>query len=83
MHFEYEVEKIIGKVERPTAVRYIVRWRGWGPDNDTEELVSNLSDEMIAAFEARNDTNEQYVAEKIIAKEKTKFLVRFFFPIRA
>ena len=66
---EYEVEKIVGKVVWPTGVRYIVRWRGWGPDDDTEEPVCNLSDEMIAAFEASNDTNEQYVA--------TKFLVRW------
>ena len=48
-----------------------------GADDDTEEPASNLSDEMIAAFEASNDTNEQGVAEKIIAKEKTKFLVRW------
>ena len=39
--------------------------------------MSNLSDEMIAVLEASNDTNEQCVAEKIIAKEKTKFLVRW------
>ena len=32
---------------------------------------------MIAEFEASNGTNEQYVAEKILAKEKTKFLVRW------
>ena len=30
-----------------------------------------------AAFEASNDTNEGYVAEKIVAKEKTEFLVRW------
>ena len=59
MRFEYEVGKIVGKVVRPTGVRYIVRRRGWGPENDTEEPVSKLSDEMIAAFEASNDTNEQ------------------------
>ena len=74
---EYELEKIVAKVVPPTGVRYIVRWRGWGPDDDTEEPASNLSHEMIAAFEASNDMNEQYVAEKIIAKVKTKFLVRW------
>ena len=67
----------VGKVVRPTDVQCTVRWRGWGPDNETEEPACNLSDEMIAAFEASNDTNEQYVAEQIIPKEKTKLLVRW------
>ena len=46
----------------------------YAKNGDTKEHASNLSDEMIAAFEA-NDKEQSCVAESFAAKLKTKYLV--------
>ena len=42
--YEYEVQakKMVGKVLRPTVVGCVRGWRGWGSDDETEEVVCNL-----------------------------------------
>jgi hypothetical protein len=51
---EYEVEKIITHRKKGRDVQYLVRWKGYGPEDDTWEPERNL----------RNASNilQQYLA---------------------
>ena len=58
---EYEVEKLLQKRSirrgRGWSTQYLVRWLGYGPEDDTWETESELrrnASEMIDTFEARN-----------------------------
>jgi len=49
----FEVERILGKKKAGGSLLYQVRWKGFGPEEDTWEPARNLRNlqEMVAAFE--------------------------------
>lgn len=49
----FEVERITGKKKVGSSVQYRVRWKGFGPEEDTWEPARNLKNlqEMLAKFE--------------------------------
>lgn len=52
---EYEVERILQDDDRGGIRQYLVRWKGYGPENDTWEPASNLQGcaKVIADYEKR------------------------------
>lgn len=52
----YKVEQLLDKrVEhtgRRTVVKYLVRWEGYGPEDDTWEPVSHIDSDLVAEYEA-------------------------------
>jgi hypothetical protein len=41
---EYEVEEVVGKrMTKEKGVEYLIRWKNYGPEDDTWELVEGLS----------------------------------------
>ena len=52
----YEIEKIIGHKGEGDDRMYLIRWKGWGPEHDTWEPVSNIhTDEAIQDYLATLD----------------------------
>lgn len=53
----FEVESLLKKryrrLGRGGRWEYLVRWRGYGPDDDTWEPVNNIDRSLVDAFEAR------------------------------
>ena len=39
---EFEVEAILGHEERNGVILFHIRWRGYGPEDDTLEPIENL-----------------------------------------
>ena len=51
-HEEYEVEKILDSRHYRKQLQYLVRWKGYGPKDDSWQPVKNLSGakELITEF---------------------------------
>lgn len=48
---EYEVEKIVGHKQEGRQISYRIRWKGWGPKDDTWEPEEDLNcDEMLEKY---------------------------------
>ena len=52
---EYEIEKLLDSaVAEDGTILFRVRWKGYGPKDDTWEPRSNLPREMVSAYEQRH-----------------------------
>lgn len=53
---EYEVERILDTEQKDGKIKYLVRWKGYGPNDDTWEPVKNLqhSQQLVRQFHLRN-----------------------------
>lgn len=61
---DYLLDKRIRRLGRGKRVEYLVRWTGYGPEDDTWEPLSNLSgaQEAIAAYEAAHPATSEVPA---------------------
>jgi hypothetical protein len=52
---EYEVAKVVGKRNMETSIEYLVRWKNYGPEDDTWEPVAGLSKarKVVRDFESQ------------------------------
>ena len=52
---EFEVEKIVGKKKEGRKILYQVRWKGYGPSEDTWQKTSDLRNakDAIKAYESK------------------------------
>jgi hypothetical protein len=59
----FEVDRLLDKrtrrVGRAQRVEYLVRWMGYGPEDDQWEPASNIDDGLISAFEQTHHTHNQ------------------------
>nr|XP_022342146.1 chromobox protein homolog 1-like [Crassostrea virginica] len=67
---EYEVDKILQQRKRKGVLEYLVRWRGYGAENDSWEPGKNLKDcaEKIKAF---NDNEKANTTPKRRSRKST------------
>ncbi len=61
----YEVDAIIKKRHARGRIQYRVRWMGWGPEYDEWRPESDISDELVEAYE-----DEQIAAARRAARAK-------------
>jgi hypothetical protein len=40
---EYEVAEVVGKRQMENGIEYLVRWKNYGPEDDTWEPAAGLS----------------------------------------
>jgi len=73
---EYIVEKILDKrIEEKKIAYYLIKWKGYGDEENTWEPKSNLSSEMIKEYEKRqiqNQGNEKQDFDDIPDYEKKR-----------
>ena len=56
---EYIVEKILDKrIEERKTVYYLIKWKGYGDEDNTWEPKLNLGSEMIKEYENRQIQNQ-------------------------
>jgi len=51
-YVEMLLDKRVRKAGRHTHVEYLVRWKDYGPQDDSWVVASNIEDSLIAAYEA-------------------------------
>ena len=56
---EYEVERILDKRVRRGRAEYLVRWRGYGPDDDWWLSANKISPGLIDEFEPRKQSRKR------------------------
>lgn len=73
----FEVECILGQIETPDGTKYHVRWKGFGPEEDTYEPFENLENcpEILEAYynkvyEDNRKKNEKESKKKLTKKTK-------------
>merc|ERR1712223_557941 len=82
---EYSVEEVLDKRTKRGKVQYLIKWKGWGSDDNTWEDETNLNcDNLIKAFnkksekkESDNDSDEEFVVEKVLDKRTNKGKVQY------
>lgn len=62
----YEVEAVLAEDESPAQRGFLIRWAGYGQEDDTWEPEENLAQELVAAFRyerglARSNRGEDYM----------------------
>jgi hypothetical protein len=52
---KYEVAEVVGKRETSNSIKYLVRWKDYGPEDDTWELAEGLrqAQKAVCDFESR------------------------------
>ena len=76
---EAEVEAIVGKAMRDGVVHYVVRWKGYGEGDDTEEPAESLRhcQDLVDAYERENGDETMYEPERIIKSVKRRGKVHY------
>ena len=76
---EAKVEAIVGKAMRDGVVHYVVRWKGYGEGDDTEEPAESLRhcQELVDAYERENGDETMYEPERIIKSVKRRGKVHY------
>ena len=65
----FEVETLLKRRTRRRCPEYLVKWKGYDEDSNTWEPVSNLPEEMVAAFEEAEAAAKE---AKSAAKTRTR-----------
>jgi hypothetical protein len=54
-HPEYEVEQVLDQRKRGRGIQYLIKWKGYGHEENTWEPASNLSHakELLDKFSRR------------------------------
>jgi hypothetical protein len=70
---EYEVDDVLDQRGSGRSVRYLVRWKGYGPEDDTWEPAENLANakDMLRRFKARGRATKggEYHVMRAITEE--------------
>lgn len=80
---DFKVEKIIDKRTKAGLTEYLVKWQGYGNEDNTWEEGKDLNcKDIIAIYEKKLTGNEDFVVEKIITKcindnGKTEYLLKW------
>lgn len=73
---EYEVEKILDVRKRKSGQQYLVRWKNYGPEDDTWETVRNLKSciDLVEEFHASSIlSNEDETQSSVATPEVIEF----------
>ena len=64
---EYEVEKILNSKLVRNKIKYLVRWKGYGPEENSWEPLDHLThaEEEIAEFHGKNPLAAKPVTVKV------------------
>ncbi|XP_061166643.1 chromodomain Y-like protein 2 [Saccostrea echinata] len=72
---EYEVDKILQQRKRKGVIEYLIRWQGYGAEQDSWEPVKNLKDcvDKIKAFnESENDSPKKRGRRKSTSRSRSR-----------
>jgi hypothetical protein len=66
----FKVDRLLDKrtrrYGRGQRVEYLVRWLGYGPEDDTWEPVAHIDDDVVAEFEASHHAVNQPAVKKSV-----------------
>jgi hypothetical protein len=71
---EYEVQEVLDSRVRGKTVEYLVRWRNFGPNDDSWEPAANLanSNELVATYNERNPNKLANAANRVNNGKRAK-----------
>jgi hypothetical protein len=64
-NIEYKIEAILKKRQFRGKTKYLVRWKGYGPESDTWEPEENFGNaqEILADFNQKHQTRKRHGSE--------------------
>jgi transposase InsO family protein len=81
-HLEHDVEEILDSRKRGRGVQYLVKWTGYGHEENTWEPSTNLTNapEAIAEFHRRNKGKPGAISPLPLQSSKRRTFARTIFP---